>query len=82
MADRPVDPKLRMSLTQFEDFMMARFDKADADHTGWLSQEQICGAAASPRLNGFAFKDARGVRAVRGCGSYAARFRPGWANAR
>lgn len=40
-SDRPVDPKLRMSLTEFEDFMMARFDRADADHTGWLSPEQF-----------------------------------------
>lgn len=40
-SNQPVDPKLRMSLTEFEDFMMARFDKADADHTGWLSPEQF-----------------------------------------
>lgn len=40
-ANQPIDPKLRMSLTEFEDFMMARFDKADADHTGWLSPEQF-----------------------------------------
>ena len=40
-ADQPIDPKLKMSLTEFEDFMMARFDKADADHTGWLSPEQF-----------------------------------------
>jgi hypothetical protein len=30
-----------MSLTEFEDFMMARFDKADDDHTGWLSTKQF-----------------------------------------
>jgi hypothetical protein len=40
-ADRPIDPKLKMSLTEFEDFMMARFDKADDDHTGWLSPKQF-----------------------------------------
>jgi len=40
-ANQPIDPKLKMSLTEFEDFMMARFDKADADHTGWLSPEQF-----------------------------------------
>jgi EF hand len=40
-ADRPIDPKLRMSLTEFEDFMMARFDKADDDHTGWLTPKQF-----------------------------------------
>jgi EF hand len=40
-ANQPIDPKLRMSLTQFEDFMMRRFDKADDDHTGWLSPEQF-----------------------------------------
>ncbi len=37
----PLDPKLRMSLTQFEDFMMARFDRADSDHTGKLPPDQF-----------------------------------------
>ncbi len=40
-ADKPIDPKLRMSLTQFEDFMLARFDKADSDHTGYLPPDQF-----------------------------------------
>lgn len=40
-ADKPVDPKLHMSLTEFEDFMMARFDNADDDHTGWLTPKQF-----------------------------------------
>jgi hypothetical protein len=40
-ADRPIDPKLRMSLTEFEDLMMARFDRADDDHTGWLTPKQF-----------------------------------------
>jgi len=37
----PLNPKLRMSLTQFEDFMMARFDRADSDHTGKLPPDQF-----------------------------------------
>lgn len=37
----PLDPKLRMSLTQFEDFMMARFDRADSDHTSKLPPDQF-----------------------------------------
>jgi EF hand len=40
-AGQPIDPKLRLSLTQFEDFMMARFDRADDDHTGWLTPKQF-----------------------------------------
>jgi hypothetical protein len=40
-AGKPIDPKLRMSLTEFEDFMLARFDKADDDHTGWLTPKQF-----------------------------------------
>jgi Ca2+-binding EF-hand superfamily protein len=33
---QPIDPHLRMSLTEFEDFMLARFDKADVEHNGVL----------------------------------------------
>lgn len=31
-----IDPHVRMSLTEFEDFMLARFDKADVEHNGVL----------------------------------------------
>jgi hypothetical protein len=31
-----MDPKLRLSITQFEDFMLARFDKADVEHNGFV----------------------------------------------
>ncbi len=33
---QPIDPHLRLSLTEFEDFMLARFDKADVEHNGVL----------------------------------------------
>jgi hypothetical protein len=33
---QPIDPQFRMSLTEFEDFMLARFDKADVEHNGVL----------------------------------------------
>jgi hypothetical protein len=33
---QPIDPHIRMSLTEFEDFMLARFDKADVEHNGVL----------------------------------------------
>lgn len=48
-ADRPIDPKLRMSLTEFEDFMMARFDRADDDHTGWLTPKQFVALQHMPQ---------------------------------
>jgi hypothetical protein len=33
---QPIDPHIRMSLTEFEDFMLARYDKADVEHNGVL----------------------------------------------
>jgi hypothetical protein len=47
-ANRPIDPKLKMSLTQFEDFMMRRFDKADSDHTGYLPPDQFVALQNTP----------------------------------
>jgi len=44
----PIDPKLKMSLTQFEDFMMRRFDKADSDHTGYLPPDQFVALQNTP----------------------------------
>jgi hypothetical protein len=35
---QPIDPQIRMSLTEFEDFMLARFDKGDVEHNGVLPQ--------------------------------------------
>jgi hypothetical protein len=39
--DQPIDPHFRMSLTEFEDFMLNRFDKADVEHNGVLPPGRI-----------------------------------------
>jgi hypothetical protein len=38
---QPIDPHIRMSLTEFEDFMLARFDKADVEHNGVLPRAEF-----------------------------------------